>query len=394
MEYIFSNKVKDMEGSAIRAVLKLTSGKNLITFAAGVPAPETLPVDFIKATVDKALTETPTLALQYGVTDGYNVLVERLQKKAEGMGVDLETNSVVVTTGGQQVIDLAARALLNEGDLVACETPTFIGGLNAFKSYNTRQVGIPMTDDGMDLNALEDVLKKEKVKMVYTIPTFHNPMGVTMPLENRKELLKLASKYDFMILEDNPYGELRFAGEYVPTIKSLDTEGRVIYAGSFSKILSPGLRVGFTFAPHAVADKMVVAKQITDVHTPMINQIVAAEFLNYEGYDKHIENCCSVYRKKVNLMTDCIDKCFPEYVTRTSPTGGIFLWCKINKDADTLELMQKALEKGVAFIPGYTFMIDTSAVQNTFRLNYSIPSENDIINGIEIIADIIKENVK
>ena len=237
--YTFSTKIRDLEGSAIRAVLKMAQGKDLITFAGGLPALETLPVDFINKTIDKVLNENPSLALQYGVTDGYGVLIERLQQKVKNMGMSLKENGVMVTSGGQQVIDLVARSLLNEGDVVLCELPTFIGGLNVFKSYNANVIGVPLEKDGINLEALEKQLKENNVKILYTIPTFHNPMGTTMSELKRKAILALAHKYDFLIIEDNPYGELRFKGEEVPTMKSLDAEGRVIYAGSFLKFYHP-----------------------------------------------------------------------------------------------------------------------------------------------------------
>lgn len=386
--YTFSTKIKDLEGSAIRAVLKMAQGKDLITFAGGLPALSTLPIDFINKTIDKALTENSSLALQYGVTDGYGVLIERLQQKVKKMGMDIKENGVMVTSGGQQVIDLVARSLLNEGDVVLCELPTFIGGLNVFKSYNAKVIGVPLEKDGINLDALEKQLKENKVKLLYTIPTFHNPMGTTMSELKRKAILALAHKYDFLIIEDNPYGELRFKGEDVPTMKSLDAEGRVIYAGSFSKILSPGLRVGFAVAPKPVLEKMVVAKQVIDVHTTMLSQIVAAEFLAWDGYGDHIKNCCDLYGKKAALMSECIDKYLPEYVTHTNPDGGIFMWCDIDKDVDTKELLAKAVEKKVAYIPGYTFMIDTEAPCNSFRLNYSMPTEEDIVKGIKILGEV------
>jgi len=386
--YNFSTKMRDLEGSAIRAVLKMAQGKDLITFAGGLPALETLPVDFIEKTISKALSETPGVALQYGVTDGYAPLLERIQAKVKNMGMDLKENGVMVTSGGQQVIDLLARSVLNEGDVVLCELPTFVGGLNVFKSYNAKVIGVELENDGINLEALEKQLKENNVKVLYTIPTFQNPMGTTMSELKRKAILALAHKYDFLIIEDNPYGELRFKGEDVPTMKSLDAEGRVIYAGSFSKILSPGLRVGFAVAPKPILEKMVVAKQVVDVHTTMLSQIVAAEFLAWDGYDAHIKKCCDLYGKKAQLMSDCIDKYLPEYITHTTPDGGIFMWCNVNKDVDTKELLAKAVEKKVAYIPGYTFMIDTNVPQSTFRLNYSIPTEEDIIKGIELLGEI------
>lgn len=388
--YTISNKMKDMEGSAIRAVLKMTQAKDLITFAAGVPDPNTLPADFISAEIQKILKENPALALQYGVTDGYAPLVSVLTEKMKAMGMDFTSNSLMITSGGQQVADLTARCLINEDDVVAVEAPTFIGCLNALRSYKANCIGLPLENDGLDVSALENLCKEKEVKLLYTIPTFHNPMGVTMSLEKRKKVLELAEKYDFMILEDNPYGELRFSGEDVPTMKSMDKNNRVIYAGSLSKVIAPGLRVGWAVAPTPILEKMVVAKQVVDVHTTMLSQIVAHKFITDKDYPNHIERCRALYGKKCQLMLDCIKEYFPPEVSYTTPNGGLFLWCDMNNGLDSVDVMKKVMEKGAVFIPGYTFMTDTSKPTSTFRLNYSIPSEDEIKTGIKIIGDVLK----
>lgn len=388
--YEISNKMKDMEGSAIRAVLKMTQAKDLITFAAGVPDPTTLPADFISEEIQKVLKEKPALALQYGVTDGYAPLVEALTEKMKKMGMDFSNNSLMITSGGQQVADLTAKCLLNEDDIVAVEAPTFIGCLNALRSYKANCIGLPLENDGLDICALEDLCKEKKVKLLYTIPTFQNPMGVTMSLEKRKKVLELAEKYDFMILEDNPYGELRFSGEEIPTMKSMDVNGRVIYAGSLSKVIAPGLRVGWAVAPTPILERMVVAKQVVDVHTTMLSQIVAHKFITDENYPAHIERCRALYREKCELMVDCIKKYFPPEVSYTTPNGGLFLWCDMNNGMNSVDVMKMVMDKGAVFVPGYTFMTDTSKPTSTFRLNYSIPSKEDIEKGIKIIGDVLK----
>ncbi len=388
--YEISNKMKDMEGSAIRAVLKMTQAKDLITFAAGVPDPTTLPADFISEEIQKVLKEKPALALQYGVTDGYAPLVEALTEKMKKMGMDFSENSLMITSGGQQVADLTAKCLLNEDDIVAVEAPTFIGCLNALRSYKANCIGLPLENDGLDVCALENLCKEKKVKLLYTIPTFQNPMGVTMSLEKRKKVLELAKKYDFMILEDNPYGELRFSGEEIPTMKSMDVNGRVIYAGSLSKVIAPGLRVGWAVAPTPILERMVVAKQVVDVHTTMLSQIVAHKFITDENYPAHIERCRALYREKCELMVDCIKKYFPPEVSYTTPNGGLFLWCDMNNGMNSVDVMKMVMDKGAVFVPGYTFMTDTSKPTSTFRLNYSIPSKEDIEKGIKIIGDVLK----
>lgn len=391
MEYEISNKLKDLEGSAIRAVLKMSQGSDLITFAGGLPALETLPVGLAEKAVHKALETTPGLALQYGVTDGYDKLVSQLKTKMTKMGMDLSKNDLMVTSGGQQVIDLTARAVLNEGDAVICEAPTFVGGLNVFRSYNANPIAVALEPDGINLDKMEEILKKQRVKLVYVIPTFQNPTGISMSLEKRKRLLQMAEKYNFLIIEDNPYSELRFSGEELPTLKALDENGRVIYAGSFSKILSPGLRVGWGVGPKAIIEKMVVAKQVVDVHTTMLSQLIASEFMADPSYDEHIASCRALYGKRCQLMIDCIEKYFPDDVTHTTPEGGLFLWCEIQKNVDTAKLLQKAVDRKVAYIPGYTFMIDMSKPYSTFRLNYSSTPEEQIVKGMQLLGDVLKE---
>jgi 2-aminoadipate transaminase len=243
----------------------------------------------------------------------------------------------------------------------------------------------------MNLEYLEDeILKKEKIKLIYTIPTFQNPSGITMSLEKRKKLLELASKYDFFILEDNPYGELRYKGENVPTIKSMDKEGRVIYAGSFSKTLSPGLRIGFFSARDEILEKMVVCKQVTDVHTPVLNQLIAYEFVTGFDYDAHIKKACALYGAKNELMLKTIDEAFPKYCKSTRPEGGLFIWCTLPEKFDADLLFKKGVENKVAFVTGSSCMVDQTKKYSSFRLNFSNSSDEKIVKGIKILADVIK----
>lgn len=396
MKEKFSDKVKDLEASAIREIFKLLGKPGIISFAGGAPDPKLFPKEQLAEIAADILKNQGEVALQYGVTEGYAPLVEWVKNRLISQGIISENdgNGTIVVSGGQQGIDLASKSLLNPGDAVVCEQPSFVGGLNCFRSYNAEIYGVKAESDGLDMNALEDLLKQHSnVKVVYTIATFQNPSGITMSLEKRKKLLELASKYDFVIFEDNPYGELRFAGEDVPTMKSMDTEGRVVYLGSFSKILSPGLRLGFVACDEALLERMVICKQVQDVHTNVLSQMIAYEFVTRYSIDEHIANLRKTYGEKCKLMCDCMDKYFPSCITHTTPQGGLFLFCEMPEKYDTKEIMAMAVERGVAFVPGSTTMIDDKAKYSTFRMNYSTASFEEIEKGIKILGDLLKEVV-
>lgn len=389
-----SDKVKKLEGSAIREMFKLMQKPGIISFAGGSPDSALFPSERLAEISEKILRENGALALQYGVTEGYQPLKEWVINRLNSQGIDSDGNNTFIVSGGQQGIDLAAKSLLNAGDGVICEEPSFIGGLNCFRSYNAALYGVDMEDDGINIEKLEKVLKENKnIKILYTIATFQNPSGITMSLEKRKRILELAEKYDFLIFEDNPYGELRFSGEYVPTIKSMDVNNRVVYFGSFSKILSPGMRIGFTCADPELIAKMVICKQVQDVHTPMLTQMVAHEFVTNYSIDEHIQKISKVYGDKCKFMMERIDELFPECVTHTRPEGGLFLFCTMPDGIDSKELLKKAIENNVAFVPGATTMIDDKKVYSSFRLNYSMASTEQIEKGTEILAGVLKEAV-
>lgn len=387
---LFSDRTADLSGSAIRATFKLLADPEIISFAGGAPSPDLFPKRELEEIAARIFREKGNLALQYGITEGYDPLRAFVKNRLISQGVIKESDNVIITTGGQQVIDLSTKVLINDGDLIAVESPSFVGGLNCFRSYRAEIEGIELEKDGMNLDALENLLKKRRVKMVYTIPTFQNPSGITMSLEKRKKLLDLASEYDFYILEDNPYGELRYRGENVSTIKSMDTEGRVIYAGSFSKTLSPGLRVGFFSAREDILEKMVVCKQVTDVHTPVLNQLIAHEYVTTCDYDAHIADACALYGHKSALMLSCMDKLFPKYCDYTRPEGGLFLWCNLPDGFDGDALFKKSVENKVAFVTGSSCMCDQSKKCSSFRLNFSNSSDENIEKGINILANVIK----
>lgn len=388
----FSDKVKHLEASAIREIFKLLAKPGIISFAGGAPDPELFPTKELSEIAKEVLQNDGKTALQYGITEGYLPLRNWVKERLSSQGIIGENDETIIVSGGQQGVDLASKSLINPGDGVICEEPSFIGCLNAFRSNNAKLYGVPVEEDGLDTKKLEEILKTNKnIKILYTIATFQNPSGITMSEEKRKKVLALASKYDIMIFEDNPYGELRFAGEDVPTLKSMDKEGRVVYFGSFSKILSPGLRLGFTSANRELMERMIICKQVEDVHTNVLSQMIAYNFVTKYSIDEHIARLRECYGRKCALMIECIDKHFPSGVSHTNPEGGLFLFCTMPKGYDAKAVMEKALEAGVAFVPGSTTMIDDKAPSNTFRLNYSTASEDEIKTGIAALGKVLYE---
>ena len=394
MDYKFSDKVTKLQASAIREILKFTSVPGVISFAAGNPAPEAFPTQKIAEISEELLRDDPILALQYNITEGYTPLRDFLKQwLASKNCYNLDLDDVVVTSGGQQANELSCKVLLNEGDTLLCESPCFIGSLNAFRSYNVNLCGVDMDDDGINIEKLENAIKTHKnVKMLYVIPNFQNPTGRTMSFEKRKAVYELACKYDFIILEDDPYGELRFAGENVPAIKSLDTEGRVIYTSTFSKILSSGFRTGFVSAPAPIIQKIVVCKQVSDVHSNIWAQVVAHRFMTSVDLKKHFNGLREIYRKKCDLMCSYIDNEFSKKISYIKPQGGLFVWCTLPDDCDMNEFCTRAIkEYKIAIVPGNSFNIDETEKSHSFRLNYSTPTDEQIIKGMEILSKMTRD---
>ncbi|MBQ7794094.1 MAG: PLP-dependent aminotransferase family protein [Clostridia bacterium] len=395
MEYtnFMSDRVKTMKGSAIREMFKRMADPEIISLAGGNPAAELFPGEELSKIAGKILMTSPTLALQYGTTDGYPAMRECARQRAAKVNSVTDDDAILIMTGANQGIDLTAKAILNKGDKIVVESPSFIGSLNAFRTYEAELVGVTVEDDGMSMEGLEEVLKSDSsIKIIYTIPTFQNPTGTTMSLAKRKRMLELASKYDVLILEDNPYGDLRFSGEDLPTLKSLDTEGRVIYAGSFSKILSPGMRLGYLVAPKPLAEKIEVLKQVNDVHTPMLTQLMCVEFMKKYNIDDYIAKNRDLYGKKCACMVENMEKYFPEgKVKWVVPEGGIFLWCECPTITDISPVVDRCLEKKVAIVPGSNFAIDINAPSNMFRLNYSSATLEKIEEGIKRLGEALTE---
>ena len=396
MNYNLSDNIKNMKPSAIREIFKSLGTPGAISFAAGNPSPESFPVEDITRIANKILAENASASLQYGTTEGYAPLRELVTKRiSEKFDCVKEGDMTIITSGGQQGIELFCKVMCNRGDEVICENPSFIGALNAFRSIGAIPVGVPLEDDGINLEILEEVLKTHpKAKFMYLIPTFQNPAGITTSLEKRKAVYALAQKYDIMILEDNPYGELRFAGENVPTYKSMDTDGRVMYCGSFSKILSAGMRVGFVCGNETVVQKMVVAKQVEDVHTNQFFQMIVALFMQECDMDAHVAKINAIYKHKAELMIAALDKYMPKEVKFTRPEGGLFLWCTLPEGVSLADFMKESIAQKVFVVTGKAFNCDEEAGSDSFRLNYSMPSDEEIDKGIKILGDIIADLIK
>ena len=393
MEYKISDKLAALRPSAIREIFKSLTDPTVISFAAGNPSPLSFPVEDLAALSADIFANQSTAALQYSVTEGYPPFREAIRKRLfEKFGIGRDFDETIVTTGGNQAVELCCKVMCNEGDVVVCENPSFIGALNAFRSNGAKTVGVPLEEDGIDPEGLDKVLSTTpNVKMLYLIPTFQNPAGVTSTLENRKKVYEIAKKHGVLIFEDNPYGELRFAGEEVPTYKSFDEDGLVMYCSSFSKILSAGMRIGYACGPAPVIQKMVVAKQVEDVHTNIFFQMLCYRYMTERDLDGHIAEIRGIYAKKAGLMLAELDAHMPKCVKYTRPEGGLFLWCTLPDGTSSAEFVKKALERKVAVVPGTAFNCDTEAPSDSFRLNYSTPSDEDIVKGIGILSDLAKE---
>lgn len=389
----FADRVKPMKGSAIREMFKRMADPEIISLAGGNPAAELFPSDELSKIAGKILMTSPIPALQYGTTDGYPKMKECAIERAKKAGAYNEGDEVLITTGANQGIDLTAKAIINKGDKIIVENPSFIGSLNAFRTYECQLVGVDVESDGMDVVKLEETLKANPdAKLLYTIPTFQNPTGTTMSLEKRKRVLELASEYNVLIIEDNPYGDLRFRGEEIATLKSLDTENRVIYCGSFSKILSPGMRLGYIIGPAPLFEKIEMLKQVNDVHTPMLTQLMCVQFMKKYNIDTYIEKNRKLYKEKCDCMIEAMNEYFPAgKVEWTVPDGGIFLWCKCPGITDVSEIVNKALEKKVAIVPGSNFAIDQKLPSNQFRLNFSSASKENITEGVRRLGEVLTE---
>jgi 2-aminoadipate transaminase len=392
----YSKNALNMKRSEIRELLKVTRRADMISFAGGLPASETFPVKDLEDIACQILRQKGATALQYGPTEGELSLREEIAKWISREKPGIKPENILVTSGSQQGLDIVSKVFLDPKDTVIVELPTYIGGLQAFTAYRARMIGVPQDNQGMKMDHLEKTLtrlakRKRKPKFIYVVPDFQNPSGVTMSMERRKRLLELAYEYELPVLEDSPYRDLRFAGESVPAIFSLDKENQIIVLGTFSKLLCPGLRLAWIMAPAEWMDRMVVAKQSMDLCSPTLTQLIAAEYMKRGLLPKQVEGIRRLYARKRQVMLEALKKYMPKGVTWTKPEGGLFLWVKLPKRMSTDDLFPKAAENGVVYVKGSAFYCNGKG-QNTMRLNFSYPSEEQIEEGIERLAKMIKEN--
>jgi len=377
----FADRTSRMHASDIRELLKLTARPEVISLAGGLPAPELFPIDEYRRAFEWVLETNGRAALQYGPSEGYQPLRELLATRMTAMGIPAEPEHILITNGSQQGLDLVGKIFLNPDDAVCLENPSYMGAIQAFDSYQAEYVIVPMDDEGMRSDELDGILRRHQVKFIYALPNFQNPSGRTMSLERRKTLVATAQKHGVPIVEDDPYGELRFEGEHLPSIRSLWPEG-VIYLGTFSKILAPGFRLGWMVTPHDLYDEFVFGKQPADLHTSMATQMATFEVCNKDGFlAAHIEIIRDTYRRRRDAMLQALDEHFPPECSWTRAQGGLFVWAELPRTIDTRELLAEALEENVAFVPGHSFHADRSD-QNTMRLNFSNVPEDRIREGI------------
>lgn len=385
----FSDRMEKVTGSAIREIFALLARPGMISFAGGNPNPNTFPSREVAAITQELMEASGGSILQYGGTAGLPALCESVCELAGRKGIKASPENVIILAGSSQGIDLTAKIFLNEGDVILTEAPTFLGALQTFRTYRTEPIGVCMDQHGMVMEDLEEKLRFTRAKVIYTIPNFQNPTGRTLPLDRRKKMVELASRYSAVILEDDPYGDLRYSGTPEPPIYTLDESGdTVLYLGSFSKIISPGLRVGFAIGHPAILRKMTIAKQGVDVHTSNLSQAIVDAFIRSGRLWPHIEACCAFYKKQRDAMVGAIERYLRGKIRYTRPDGGIFIWAGLKEGEDAQDLFERAVEANVAFVPGTHFFPDLSG-KNTFRLNFSMCSPEAIEEGVRRLGELV-----
>jgi 2-aminoadipate transaminase len=402
----YAQRNQRMGRSIIRELLKFTQQPDIISFAGGLPAPELFPKEEAREAACRVITDYGDKALQYGPTEGLMPLRRWLSERMVRYGIQAEADNVFITTGSQQALDLIGKLLINPGDQVLVEEPTYLGALQAWNAYQAEYAGVPIDDNGLRTELLEEALRVGP-KFMYILPNFQNPGGTTLSLDRRLELVRLANKYGIPIVEDDPYGALRFEGEHLPPLVALDAdyqagaglnghgfmEGNVIYLGTFSKTLAPGLRLGWVVAPVEVIDRLVMAKQGTDLQTSTFDQMLAWEMLKTGFLDDHIKRIRQVYGERRNVMIAAMEKYFPAECSWTKPQGGLFLWAQTPEWIDTEALLKEAVAAKVAFVPGFAFYTDPQKGRNTMRLNFSNAQPEQIEEGIRRLGLLLQAKV-
>ncbi len=400
-EHRFSQRTQRMKSSAIRELLKVTELPGVISFAGGMPAPDVFPVEEILEATERVLRGQGRQALQYGATEGLKPLREMIARHASRYGVEITVDNILITTGSQQALDLLGKIFINRGDRILVESPTYLGAMQAWNAYGAEYVAVASDENGMITDALEEALRFGP-KFIYVLPNFQNPTGVTLSAERRRRLVELAGQFGVPIIEDDPYGQLRFEGEHIPAVEVFDSEmrgpdhgtytGNVIYLSTFSKILAPGFRLAWVVAPPEVITKLVQAKQGTDLHTSTFNQAIAYEVGKGGFLDKYVVHICEVYRERRDVMLDALEEHMPSGVTWTHPHGGLFLWASLPQGMNTVDIFKEAIEEKVAFVPGISFF-PCGGGENTMRLNFSFSTPDMINEGISRLARVIRKHM-
>jgi 2-aminoadipate transaminase len=402
----YAQRTQRMGRSVIRELLKYTQQPDLISFAGGLPAPELFPIAEAQAAACRVLSEGGVEALQYGPTEGFVPLRQFIVDRMARYGIRAKAENVVITNGSQQALDLIGKLLLNPGDRILVEEPSYLGALQAWNAYQAEYISVPSDDDGLCTELLEAALRVGP-KFMYVLPNFQNPGGTTLPLERRLEVVRLSNKYGIPVVEDDPYGALRFEGEHLPPLVALDSdfqtnagsdgrgymEGNVVYLGTFSKTLAPGLRLGWVVAPVEIIDQLVMAKQGVDLHTATFNQMLAWELVKDGFMDEHVRVIRRVYGERRDVMLAALERYFPEGCSWTHPEGGLFLWARVPEWIDTAELLQEAVQARVAYVPGFAFYAEPGHGRNTMRLNFSNAQPAQIEEGIRRLGDLLKKKL-
>jgi 2-aminoadipate transaminase len=396
-ERFFSDASQMMKKSAIREILKLTQKPEMISFAGGLPSPDSFPIEDIKRVTAEVLEQEGKAALQYGTTEGDVKLRTLLAERHRKDGLNLALENIIITTGSQQALDLCGKIFINRGDVVLCGLPSYLGGLNAFSNYGAVLKGIQLDDQGMRPDLLEKAitaLKKEgrTIKFIYIIPDFQNPTGVTLPRARRLEIIRIAERHDLIIVEDSPYRDVRFAGTPEPLMSSLDTQGRVLTLNTFSKILAPGFRLAWVTGHREIIDKMVTAKQASDLCTPPFVQKITARYIEQGLLELNLRKTIELYHHRRDHMLRCFREQMPEGVKWTEPDGGLFLFVTLPPAMDAARLLEKAIRKNVAFVCGSVFYCNNEG-HNTMRINFSFADEKDTSEGVRRLAEVIREEM-
>jgi 2-aminoadipate transaminase len=401
-DHRYAQRTQRMKSSAIRELLKITELPDVISFAGGMPAPEIFPVDEVLEACTRILhgPQGP-YALQYSSTEGYLPLREMIARHSSNIGIEVSADNILITSGSQQALDLLGKIFINRGDRILVETPTYLGALQAWNAYGAEYIAVPCDNDGMKVDELNEALRTGP-KFIYLLPNFQNPTGVTISLEKRKIIVEMADRYGVPIIEDDPYGQLRFEGTDLPAVNVIDSQmrgmnrafysGNVIYLSTFSKILAPGIRLAWVIAPPEVIAKLVQAKQGADLHTATFNQILAYEVGHGGFLDKHVKRICDVYHERRDVMIESLEENMPEGVSWTHPEGGLFLWMTLPAGMDTTELFPLAVKEKVAFVPGAPFHPNGGG-ENSMRLNFSNANPEKINDGIGRLSRVVKHKM-